>query len=97
METHPFPLDPEYGVTWHWYIYMLLKDISYLVIFLALWLYMHSSLKRDRQVLSAFGAIFVVQLTEIPHYLLIARHSEGVLLLQGIYLIGIALKILFKK
>lgn len=92
--VYPFPLDKDYEVTWHWYIYLLLKDLSYLLILLALWLYVSRGMRKDKEIMGVFGAVFVVQLIEIPHYLLWARHSEQVLFIEGLILVWSAVKLL---
>lgn len=95
--THPFPLDPGYEITWHWYIYMLLKDLSYLFILWALWLYITRNGKKDNTIIGVFNAVLFVQIIEIPHYLLWARHSEVVLFFEGCILIRSGYKLIRKK
>lgn len=93
VETYPFPFDKGYPVTWHWYIHTILKDVSYLLIMLAMWLYIRSNLRRDKAVITAFSAIFLTTISDLPHYILAARHSEAVLAAQGAILLYAALKI----
>lgn len=93
--TNPFPFDRDYPVTWHWYIHTILKDVSVLSVLLALWLYVTGNFRRDKGISTIFGAIFVIQLTDLPHYILAARHSEVVLAIQGAILLYAALKITF--
>lgn len=95
--TKPFPFDVSYEITWHWYIYMLLKDISYLIILFALRLYVNANFKKDKEIIGAFSAVFFVQIIEIPHYILSARHTEWVLLLEGMILIRSAYRIMTRK
>lgn len=89
--THPFPYDKDYPVTWHWYIHTILKDVSFLSISFALWLYIRSNMRRDRDVIIAFGAVFLNQIIDLPHYILAARHSEKTLDLQGAIMLGAAI------
>ncbi len=97
LYTKPFPFDNSYEITWHWYVYMLLKDTSYLIILSAVWLYVTSNLKKDKDILGAFSAILIVQIIEIPHYLLWARHNEIVLSVEGLVLMWSAYKVMTKK
>lgn len=94
---HPCPLDKQYEVSRHWYIHFVLKDISYIFIFLGVWLYLTSNMKKDKDVVVAFGALFFVQILDLIHYLLWARHNEWVLLLQGAIITAAAAVIRFKK
>ena len=94
---NPFPFDKDYTITWHWYVHTILKDISYLSVLLAMWLYLGSNMKRERDILTAFAAVFMTYVIDLPHYLLTARHSELVLLVQGLILLVAALKILSRK
>lgn len=94
---YPCPLDKQYEVSRHWYIHFVLKDTSYILIFLAVWLYITSNMKKDKDVMVSFGALFIVQASDLFHYLLWARHNEWVLLLQGAIIIAAAAVIKFKK
>lgn len=94
---HPCPLDKKYEVSWHWYVHFTLKDISYIFIFLAVWLYATSNMKKEKDVIFAFGALLVVQISDLFHYLLWARHNEWILLAQGVIIISTAAVIKFKK
>jgi hypothetical protein len=89
--------EPDYEVTIHWYAHFILKDISYILIFYSIWIYINSALRKDADVLLCFGAIFLVQCMELPHYLLAARHSEWVLLFQCLLIITVAVLIRTKK
>lgn len=94
---HPIPFERSYEITFHWYAHFILKDISYILIFLSILLYINSHLKRDKDVLICFGAVFVIQMTDLIHYILFARHNEYVLFLQGLIMLSAALIILLKK
>lgn len=96
-DIYPCPLDTAYKVSIHWYAHFVLKDISYIMIFLALWLYITSNMRKDKDVIVAFGSLFIVQVSDLLHYLLWARHSEWALLFQGIFIIAAAAVIKFKK
>lgn len=96
-EIHPCPMDSDYEVTIHWYAHFVLKDVSYIMIFLAIWLYITSNLRKDKDVILAFWALFVVQVSDIFHYLLWARHNEWFLLFQGVIIVAAAVVIKFKK
>lgn len=94
---NPIPFERDYEITIHWYAHFILKDISYILIFLSILLYITSHLKRDKDVLVCFGAVFVVQMTDLIHYILFARHNEYVLFFQGLIMLSAALIILLKK
>lgn len=96
-DIYPFPCRPEDIVTLHWYVHFILKDISYIFIFLSFWLYVTSLLKRDKDIIISFGAIFAVQIIDFFHYILYARHNEYILTAQGLIMIGAALIIRLKK
>jgi ABC-type iron transport system FetAB permease component len=93
VEGYWFPLDPDYKCTWHWYIHTILKDISFLLILFALWLYARSGMKRDKSVVWALGTVLIVQLIDLLHYVLWARHSEVILALQGGIMLYSAIKV----
>lgn len=95
--TKPFPFDRDYPVTWHWYIYMILRDLSHISVLSALWLYVDRGYKRDASIIRTFTVIFLIQIIEVPHYLLSARHTEWVLALEGVALIWVGYKLIRKK
>lgn len=88
-ELHPFPLDKSYPMSWHWYIHFILKDISILMLLLAAYIYMHSSviIKRDKDIARMFGCMVIVYTSDIIHFLGWARHSEIVLSIQGLFIL----------
>ena len=95
--TNPFPLDKEYQLTWHWYIYSILDAISTAIIFFSLWLYINSNMKKDKDVLRTFGAIFANYLIDIVHYVLCARHNELILSIEGLIIVWAAYKLFVKR
>lgn len=94
-KIYPFPADPDYWKDIQWYIHDIGEIICYIFIFMAIWLYINSHLKKDRDIRILFGAIFTNQLIDLPHYLISARHSEYILAAEGAILLYAALKILF--
>ena len=93
IEGYWFPLDPKYKCSWHWYVHTILKDISFTTILVAVWCYVRSNLKRDKSITWTIGTVLLVQITDLPHYLLWARHSEVVLAIQGGIMLYSAIKI----
>jgi hypothetical protein len=57
----------------------------------------NANFKKDKEIIGAFSAVFFVQIIEIPHYILSARHTEWVLLLEGMILIRSAYRIMTRK
>lgn len=80
-----------------WYIHDLCQCISYIMIFIATYLYIDSPKKKDPDVLVAFGAILVNQILDLIHYLGWHRRSEAFLFLEGIIILLAALKIFLKN
>lgn len=79
------------------YFYYLFEVISYSMIMLAIWLYINSNLRKDRDVILIFGALFVNQLIDLPHYLLLRRNSDIIQFIQGSILLCAGTKILFNQ
>lgn len=97
VERFWFPLDPTYKCSWHWYIHTILKDLSYCSVFLAFYLYITSSLKRDKDIKRLFLVLLLIHVSDIVHYVLAARHSEAILGLQGLSLILVTGYNLYRK
>lgn len=96
-QIHPALLDASYEVSKHWYVHFILKDISYIFIFYSVWVYINSSIKRDRDIIFSFFVIFISQIADLIHYVLWARHNEWFLLFQGIFMIISAILVRYNK
>jgi len=94
---HPCPLDREYNPTRHWHYHIILKDLAVLMILSAAYLYMTGSIKRDKDIQRSFGLMTAVWISDIVHYLIWARHSEIILMLQGIFILVTVTLILIRK
>jgi len=92
-----FPGDKKYWTGVQWYVHDLCEAVCYLFILLSAWLYITSNMKRDRDVTMMFGAVVINQCLDIPHYLWSARHSEWMLVLQGVIMLYAAVKILSRR
>jgi hypothetical protein len=66
-----------------WYLRFLGDSIAYACVFMAVWLYIKANYKKDRDVITAFGAVFINQVIDIFHYIGFSRHSEWVLCIEG--------------
>lgn len=73
----------------NWYAYHLCNMSSYLLIFWAIWIYVNSSIRKDKDVLLLLGITTINQAIDIIHYLLFRRGNaiiaaiEGLLVLYG--------------
>lgn len=79
------------------YFYFLFDKISYILIFWAMWLYFNSNLRRDKDIHLMLLALFVNQLIDLPHYLLLRQSSRLVTCIQGIIILYCAGKVLFNQ
>lgn len=79
------------------YFYALLNLISYLLIFMAMWLYINSSMRKDKDVLLLFGANFINQAIDLPHFILCRRSCDAVILIQALIICYAAVKILLNQ
>lgn len=95
--VHPCIWDRKYEVSIHWFVHFILKDISYISIFYAIWLYINSNIKKDKDIIFTFGTIFLVQVIDAFHYILLARHSEYVLIFESAIMLASALIIKYKQ
>jgi hypothetical protein len=95
--VHPAPLDPSYEATKHWHYHVILKDVSVLMLMMAAYLYMSGNIRKDKDISRSFGAMVIVWISDIVHYLIWARHSEMVLSLQGMFLLITVTFILIRK
>lgn len=94
---HWFPGNKEKATDFQWYVHDICESICYLLIILSAWLYITSHLKKDKDVTMMFGAILINQGLDLPHYLWSARHSEWMLVLQGVIMLYAAVKILSRR
>lgn len=79
-----------------WYVHDICQAIAYGIIFWGMWLYADSNIKRDHDIRTVIGGIALIQLIDIVHYVGWHRHSEVMLVIEGLILAFIALKIFIK-
>lgn len=79
------------------YFYFLFDKISYILIFWALWLYINSNMRKDKDIILMFGALFVNQLIDLPHYISIRQSSKIVTCIQGAIVLYAASKVLYNQ
>lgn len=79
-----------------WYLFHVGGSACYIMIFWAIWLYITGGYKKDRDILTVFGAIFINQVSDLLHYTAWQRHSTTILFLQG-FVILFALLILLDR
>lgn len=84
-----------------WYFYHCFNMISYIFIFLAIWLYINSSMKKDKDIHLMFNALFINQTIDLIHYLLFRRQNDIIIFVQGIIILYTSIKVVvnqyFKK
>lgn len=86
----PFLFNDE-TVGLQWYLWHVGGSLCYIMIFWALWLYINGNYKKDKDVLTTFGALFITQCSDLIHYIGWQRHSETVLFVQGFVILFAAL------
>jgi heme/copper-type cytochrome/quinol oxidase subunit 4 len=94
QEVHFFA-DPSIFDYLNWYTFNICNIVSYIFIFLAIWIYINSSLKKDKEVILIFGANLIVQLTDLIHYLLLRKTCKIITVIQAIIIIYASLKVLY--
>lgn len=94
QEVHYFA-DPYIFDYFNWYIFNICNIISYILIFLAIWIYINSSLKKDKEVILIFGANLIVQLTDLIHYLMLRKTCRIITVIQATIIIYASLKVLY--
>jgi len=80
-----------------WYIHDVCQAIAYALIFTATWLYINSHYRKDKDVITVFGAILVVQCIDLVHYVGWHRKSEVILIIEGVVIMWAAVKIFLKN
>jgi hypothetical protein len=89
--------NPKCGEDIQWYIHDIGQCISYILIFIATWLYIQRPGKRDSDINYVFGAILVNQCIDLVHYVGWHRRCEEILLLEGVILLFVAIKLFLKS
>lgn len=79
------------------YFYALFNLISYLLIFMAIWLYINSSMRKDKDVLLLFGANLINQAVDLPHFVICRRSCDVIILIQALIICYAAIKILLNQ
>lgn len=79
------------------YFYEVFNLTSYLFIFLAMWLYVNSSMRKDKDILLLLGANFINQVIDLPHFLICRRASDLVVIIQASIICYASVKILFNQ
>ncbi|SKA29711.1 hypothetical protein SAMN04488128_103162 [Chitinophaga eiseniae] len=77
-----------------WYFYHVFGMLSYLLIFIAMWLYVASNGRRDKDVLTLLSALAINQAVDIPHYLICRRQCLWVVAAQGILFLFACFRVL---
>ena len=80
-----------------WYLFHVGGSASYILIFWALWLYITGGYKKDRDIMTAFGALFITQISDLIHYIGWQRHCNTVVFLQGFVILFAALILLDRQ
>lgn len=96
QEVHYFIL-PELWDSLSWYSYHITHIVTYIFIFFAMWLYMTSNMRKDKDVINVFTGLFIVQILDLPHYLLLRQQSLYFIIFQGLIILLFSLKIPIEK
>lgn len=80
-----------------WYLWHLGGSLSYVLIFWAIWLYIHGGYKKDRDIITLFGALFLCQISDVVHYIGWQRHCVTIVFLQGFVILFAALILLDRQ
>jgi hypothetical protein len=88
--------DHKYTEDIQWYVHDVCQCVSYLLIFISIWLWKDSSVRRDKSIMVAFESILINQALDLIHYVGWHRRNEYILLLEGVIITYAALKIFIK-
>jgi hypothetical protein len=94
---HPFVFAPEYWKDVQWFVHDLGYTSGYICILCGLWIYANSPflVRTDKGIKWMFKCVFVLQICDLPHYILWAKHNEIVLFLEGAYFLYCSLQLFF--
>ncbi len=92
-----YPFNPECKEELQWHIRAIGEDVSYLCIFIAIWLYISSFKRQYSEIKLLFSGILIVQIIDLAHYLGWHRQNEIVLFIEALVFVIISLIILYKK
>lgn len=93
---HWYPFRSDYIEDLQWYIHDLCQAVSYLLIFIAIQLYISSLLRKDSDISLIFKSILIMQILDVIHYIGWHRTSELVLIIEGLFFLYISIKIIKK-
>lgn len=79
------------------YFYYLFDIISWLLIMFAMWLYINSNIRKDKDIILMFGALLVNAAIDLPHYLICRRNNDYIIFIQGMIYLYAASKILYNQ
>lgn len=82
VERRPFLFNEEVQSA-QWHLRFLGDTLGYALLLLAVWLYVNGNYKKDRDVITIFGAVLINQLIDIFHYIGFNRHSEWIVFIEG--------------
>ena len=80
-----------------WYFYHCFNMISYIFIFIAIWLYINSSMKKDKDIHLMFNALIINQVIDLFHYLLFRRQNDIVIIVQGVIILYTSTKVVVNQ
>lgn len=90
---HPFPFYyTKDGYEVQWYIYDVCNIVSYLMISIALWIYIKSYLTKMAEIERLFTSIVIIQIIDLIHYILYFCQSDYVLVLESLVMLFTILK-----
>lgn len=91
-----YPCNPSRHENLQWYVHDVGQCISYLLIFIAIYLYVEYPKRKDPDINALFGGLLINQIIDLPHYMGWHRSSEMILLIQCAIIVYITLKIFIK-
>lgn len=91
-----FPFRPEYVEDLQWYIHDVCQCLSYLCIFIAIWLYLGLYKRKDENIYLIFSSFLIIQIIDLFHYIGWHRTSEVILSTEGFIFLLTALRMLLK-
>jgi hypothetical protein len=91
-----YPFNPKYVESVQWYTHDVCHAVAYLLILIAIWLYVQMPQRRDRDINTAISALLVIQAIDVIHYIGWHRQCELILSIEGLILIYASLNIVIK-
>jgi len=91
---HWYPFNIEYEESLQWYMHDVGHCLSYLLIFISIWLYIQLPKRNDADINTLFTAMVINQVLDLVHYIGWHRHSVTMLTIEGLVLTYASLKII---